>query len=167
MLLSVLIFIGSRFLGTGVDDQAEQSDVLPTAVIAPSSTPTPTSQEDTKNGKAKEEEKTETPTPSAPAKKSSDTSLNRSSLKIQVLNGSGISGAAGKMSATLNDLGYTNVTTGNADAFDHEDISISVKSTKANFLELLEKDLSDSYTIGDTDSKLVSDQYDAVIIIGQ
>ena len=163
LILFVLIFVSTRFLGTGLEEDSTET-TPPTPVIVPSSTPMPT-----KEGEEKESI-TITPTGVSPTPKKQTVTpgeLDRSSLSIQVLNGSGISGAAGKMQATLDNLGYTDVTTGNADAFDYEDISISVKSTKAKFLELLKKDLSDSYTIGDTDTKLTSGSYDAVIIIGQ
>lgn len=164
IVLGLLVYGGMRFLGSGTDEE-ENVDVLPTAVIAPSSTPAPT-----------DTETEETPTPTededndddpTPTKTSSNSSIDKSSLVIQVLNGSGVSGAAGEVQTILEDAGYSDITTGNADSFDYEDITISVKSTKSNFLKLLETDLSDSYTIGDTDTDLSSSEYDAVIIIGQ
>lgn len=166
VLLGLLVYAGTRFLGTGSENPEEEGEVLPTAVIAPSSTPGPSPDKETPTPteEAEEEEEDEDVTPT---KSAGSTTLDKSSLVIQVLNGSGISGEAGKVQASLEDLGYTDVTTGNADSFDYEDLTISVKSTKANFLKALETDLSDSYTIGDTDTSLASSEYDVVIIVGQ
>jgi len=167
LVLSGLIFLGSRFLGTGMEED-EREDVLPTAVIAPSSTPQPEDEESSEEEESIEddEEKNDDPTPTTKPTISSS-SLDRSSLRIQVLNGSGIQGAASEMNTFLTEQGYTDITTGNADSFEYEDVSISVKSTKSNFLKQLETDLSDSYTIGGTDTSLSSSEYDVVIIIGQ
>lgn len=161
ILLALLVYGGTRFFGTGSNAPDEEGEVLPTAVIEPTEPQEPTDTEDVVSPTDTEDDKEITPTTAANLK------LDKSSLAIQVLNGSGISGQAGKVQATLEGLGYTDVTTGNADSFDYEDLSISVKSTKANYLKALETDLSDSYTIGDTDTKLSSSEYDVVIIIGE
>ncbi len=50
------------------------------------------------------------PTPSP----SSTPAADKSTIKIEVLNGTGIAGEAGLLSDALKDLGYTSVTTGNA-----------------------------------------------------
>jgi hypothetical protein len=44
----------------------------------------------------------------------SATAADKTSTKISVLNGTGVAGEAGILSQALKDLGYTNVTTGNA-----------------------------------------------------
>lgn len=147
LVLAVLIYLGTRFLGTGTDDEIEEE---PTPAIEATSTPVPTD--------------TEGPTPTETEE---EEELSRDDLRIQILNGSGTPGAAGSMSAYLKNLGWSDITTGNADSFDFEDVSISVTSDLAGYLELLETDLSDSYTIGDTDTDLTSSSYDAVITIGQ
>lgn len=148
VILAVLIFFGTRFLGTGSEESEGETSTTVSSEASP--TPQETVLEDTP-----------TPTPNV------DEELDKTSLSIQVLNGSGVSGAAGELASVLEDAGYTDVTTGNADEFDHEGISISVTSTKENFLKLLETDLEDSYTIGNTDTDLTSSSYDAVIIIGE
>jgi len=40
---------------------------------------------------------------------------NKSTIKIQILNGSGVEGQAGKLSNLLKEVGYKNITTGNTD----------------------------------------------------
>lgn len=150
LILSVLIFLGTRFLGTGTEDVEEEQ---PTPVIEPSATPEPTDSEDE-------------PTPTA-AEDSDDEDLDKADASVQILNGSGISGAASSMSAILKSAGWSDISTGNADSFEFEDVSISVTSEASGLLSMLEEDLSDDYTIGDTDTDLSSDTYDAVITIGK
>ena len=67
--------------------------------------------------------------------------LVRSKLRVVVLNGSGIAGSAQKYAAILTKAGYTLVTTGNADAFDYQGITIHTKSTASKYLPLLEQDI--------------------------
>lgn len=148
LVLSVIIYLGTRFLGTGSEEEVDEA---PTPVIEATSTPEPTQEEE--------------PTPTGTESESDD--LDRADAAIQILNGSGISGAAGSMSAVLKSAGWSDITTGNADSFDFEDVSISVTKESAGFLPMLEEDLEDDYTIGDTDTDLASTTYDAVITIGK
>jgi len=67
----------------------------------------------------------------------------------------------------LRDAGYEVVSTGNADNFEYEDVTIQVKASAEVALELLEEDLSKSYTIGETSTDLSEDEsFDALVIIG-
>lgn len=94
--------------------------------------------------------------------------LDRSKLSIIVENGSGIEGTAGKGAAILKDLGYNVISTGNADNYKYEGITIEVKSDKEDFLNLLKKDLAKDYTIKSSSSDLPdSSTSDCVIIIGK
>lgn len=165
ILVGLLVFGAMKFFGTGSDEESDTSDVLPTAVIAPSSTPTPSDETPTPTVDEEQDEAKATPTPTKT--QSSGAQSDSASLSIQVLNGSGVSGAAGEVKTALEDAGYTNVTTGNADSFDYEGLTISVSKTKSNFLKQLETDLSDSYTISDTDTDLSSSDYDVVITVGK
>jgi hypothetical protein len=97
-----------------------------------------------------------------------ESGLDRSKLSIKVENGSGTEGAAGKMSEILKKLGYNNPSTGNADNYNYKNVTIKVKSEKADFLNLLKKDLSKDYTVKTATSDLPpSSSTDAVIIIGK
>lgn len=149
LLLSVLIFLGTRFLGTGSEEEDEEFS--PTPIIEATSTPEPTSEE-------------VTPTP----EEEEESDLGREDARVQILNGSGVAGTASSMSAILKSAGWTNISTGNAANFDYEDVEISVtEEAGSGLLQMLEDDLSDDYTIGDTDTDLSSDSYDAVITIGK
>lgn len=148
LILSVLIYFGTRFLGTGSEE--DEMEGSPTPAVEATSTPEPTEAE-------------EEPTPT----EAESEDLDRADAAVQILNGSGTSGAAGSMSTILKSAGWSNITTGNAGSFDFEDVSISVTEDAAGYLPMLEEDLSDDYTIGDTDTDLTSDTYDVVITIGK
>lgn len=111
---------------------------------------------------------TATPTTKAVNPVDSATGLDRSTLSVEVQNGSGETGAASKGSDILKSFGYKVIATGNADNFDYLDATIRVKSTKANFLALLKKDLGFSYTVGSASADFSSSSTaDALVIIGK
>jgi len=89
-------------------------------------------------------------------------------MSVTVQNGSGEKGVAAKAADTLRGLGYNVVSAGNADNYDYSDVTIQVKSSKSDFLSLLKKDLSTSYTIGSSTSDLTAtSSSDALVIIGK
>ncbi len=107
-----------------------------------------------------------TPT-EAPSPTVTPVELDRAEISIQVLNGSGVSGAAGDMQAFLEDVGYENVEAGNADDSDYLNITIQIKEEFEEFADLISKDISDSYVVNDDIEMLDEDSdYDAVIIVG-
>lgn len=79
------------------------------------------------------EEPTATPEPTP--------ELDRSELTVSVLNGSGARGAAGGTAEILRNLGYTLGTTGNAENFNYEGITIIVSEESEEYLDLLKSDL--------------------------
>jgi len=94
--------------------------------------------------------------------------IDRKSLKIQILNGSGTAGVAGTLKALLEEKGYTVAGTGNAKTYDYKSMEIQVTSDKESFIAVLQSDLSGKYTIGSTSATLKSTlPYDAVVIIGK
>ncbi|MDP3941317.1 MAG: LytR C-terminal domain-containing protein [bacterium] len=172
MLLGGVLFVGSRLLGTKEDQKkVESARVAPTAIIVPTDTPVPS--EEPSPTKKEEKKETKAPTPTTKEEKKTidpvdkATGLDRSGLTVDILNGSGVSGAAGKMSSLLKDLGYVIGSTGNADNFDYQNVTIQVKSTKSKYLPLLKKDIGSSYSVGDASSSLASGSADVVIIVGK
>ncbi|KKU88317.1 MAG: Cell envelope-related transcriptional attenuator [Candidatus Gottesmanbacteria bacterium GW2011_GWA2_47_9] len=122
-----------------------QKSAVPLPFLAAEPTPTPMP--------------TPTPTP-MPAK--------REDISIQVLNGGGTPGAAGKMKKLLEEKGYTVADTGNTDEYTYEKTEILVKPGKEAYIALLEEDLKDAYTLGSTSATLSSDgSYDAQVIVGK
>ncbi|MDP2638117.1 MAG: LytR C-terminal domain-containing protein [Candidatus Levybacteria bacterium] len=94
--------------------------------------------------------------------------LDRSKLSITVQNGSGIEGAAGKAAKILKDAGYNVASTGNADNYNYEGVTIKVKNSESDFINLLKKDLSKDYAIKSSSSDLPSSSpTDTLIIIGK
>ncbi len=105
------------------------------------------------------EEVSETPTP---------TEIDRSEIDLAVQNGSGVAGAAGKIADSLKKLGYNITSTGNADNFDYEDITIQVKKGQEDLLSALQEDLSKEFTVGSSSATLSANlTYDALIIVGK
>lgn len=128
-----------------------------------SETPSPTEADETPTPTSKV---TPTPAKGTPSPTSAS-GLERSNLKVAVQNGSGVAGAATKMSDALKKLGYDVVSSGNADNFDYAETEISVKSTKKAYLDMLETDLEDDYTIGSATSTYTGTDADAVVIVGK
>ncbi|MEK7451096.1 MAG: LytR C-terminal domain-containing protein [Patescibacteria group bacterium] len=94
--------------------------------------------------------------------------LDRNKLSVTVQNGSGTEGAAGKAADILKEFGYNIASTGNADNYNYQGVTIKVKKDKANFAELLKKDLAKDYAVATTSSDLSSSSpTDALIIIGK
>lgn len=158
--VGLLIFGVTRFLGSKGEKEEVKATPTPTEEVLPTDTPTPEA--------SPTEEVTKTPTPkptSNPIDKT--TGLDRSKLSIQVLNGSGVAGAASKVAELLRGVGYRIASTGNADNFDFVDTSIDVKSASSSYLGLLKKDLQSSYTIGSTSATLATGSADAVVIVGK
>lgn len=100
-----------------------------------------------------------TPTPAA--------ELDRSELSIQVLNGSGVTGAAKTAQEYLEGLGYSVDAVGNADESDLETTQVAIKSEKEEFSDLVKEDLSEQYTVDEEVGELDEDStYDVVITLG-
>jgi len=92
--------------------------------------------------------------------------VDRASVKIQILNGTGISGAAGDLEDNLKKLGYSDFKTGNADNFDHEATEILFGSTVPETVKKEVKgELANVYENVSEGSKSPGD-YDITITVG-
>ena len=92
----------------------------------------------------------------------------KTTLKIQVLNGSGIAGEANKMKALLEEKGYTVEGTGNAKSYEYEQTEIQVTADNEAFISILTADLTGSYVVGSSAATLKDSlQYNAVVIVGK
>lgn len=112
----------------------------------PTATPTP----------SPEPSPTPTPTPE----------LNKEELRIKVLNGSGISGKASDVKDALNEAGYQEILTGNADAFDYEQTVVQVKEESSEYFDALKEDLSEYVTLTKSEPLEDDDAADVIIIVG-
>jgi len=163
LVILVIFFLTKSFLGSSKQKETSNITPTPTEYQFPTDTPAPSANPTTEAGKP-------TPTPTAKSVNPVDasTGLDRSTLSVEVQNGSGETGVAGKGSDVLKSFGYKVTATGNADNFDYQDATIKVKSTKSNFLALLKKDLGFSYTVGSASADLDSSSTaDALVIIGK
>lgn len=164
IVVGALIFGGKGFFG-GRSEKSDESSIVPTPTIEniefPTETPIPTVSPTLEPTIVPTAKPTSNPVDNA-------TGLDRSTLPVEVQNGSGEVGAASKASETLKTFGYRVVAIGNADNFNYEDTTIKIKSDKSDFLPLLKKDLGFSYTIGSSSADLsASSSADVVVIIGK
>ena len=107
-----------------------------------------------------------TPTPtSTPTPTPTPAAAVRGDITVQVLNGGGTPGSAGKAKAFLEKLGYTVANTGNTEEYTYKKTEIHVKSGKEAYLELLKTDVAGDYTLGTSSADLSADSsYDAQVI---
>lgn len=109
------------------------------------------------------------PTPtSTSAPTPTPVSLDRKDITIQVFNGGGVAGAAGKMKKFLEEKGYTVSSVGNTDEYTYEQTEIHVKAAKSAYFNLLSQDLQADYDLGSSSADLSQDaSYDARVIVGK
>jgi len=94
--------------------------------------------------------------------------VDRDMLTVQVLNGGGTPGAAGKMKTLLEEKGYKVSDVGNTDEYTYEKTEILVKQAKQAALTLLEQDLGEDYILGTVSATLSDDViFDARVIVGK
>jgi hypothetical protein len=105
---------------------------------------------------------TTTPTP-----ETSPTPVDtRSSITIEVLNGSGVAGMAASTAEKLNTLGYTVISTGNADRSNYATTQILTSTTFAT-AELLISDLTKEFDTASISGELKDSTASARIIVGK
>lgn len=91
----------------------------------------------------------------------------RSDVLVEVQNGSGVAGLAGKGKKVLEDAGYTNVTTANADTYDYE--GVTVKGKTASIASFVVTDIKETYPSASASSTLLdgTSPVDALVILGK
>lgn len=167
IILAALIGGGIFFLRSRQESE-EIATLTPTPTATPSPTPTPTPEvsptPSPKVTPTPTKKPTPTPTPARTATTAAE--LKRQAISIQVLNGSGIAGAAKKAADYLASLFYTIAVTGNAENYNFEKTILETK--KAADLDLLKADLEAQYEVGTASATLPSSSpYDAVVTIGK
>lgn len=145
ILIVVFTLLGALAGGVGIYLQDRRPDSAPLpAALTPLASPTVSV----------------SPTP--------EVELSRADLTIQILNGSGLTGAAAKAKDYLEELGYGVDTVGNASSTNFSTTQIAIKDSKKAYLSLLTKDLGEKYTLADKTETLDEDgQYDVVITLGK
>lgn len=108
------------------------------------------------------------PTAAAPSSLDQKTKLDRADLSVEIQNGSGEKFAASSASEILKGLGYHIISIKNANNFNYEGVTIELKENKIKYIDLIKKDLSDSYSIATFSANLAtSSAMDAVVIVGK
>lgn len=110
---------------------------------------------------------TSTPTvaPSSPTPTPAE--VKKDTVSIQVLNGGGKAGAATRMKKLLESKGYTVKDTGNTEEYIYDKTEVHTKTTKKEYLSLVEGDLSGDYSMGTSAADLEeSVAYDIRVIVG-
>ena len=165
VIILIIIFAGNKLLGSKNNKESSEITPTPTEFQIPTDTPEPSpSEEPTLTSKP-----TSSPTPKPTSNPvDSSTGLDRSKLSVTVQNGSGQAGVAGTGSNFLKQLGYNVTSTGNADNFDYTNVSVSVKNSESEYLNLIKKDLEKGYSVASTSANLDNGfSSDALVIIGK
>ncbi|MEX2028073.1 MAG: LytR C-terminal domain-containing protein, partial [Candidatus Curtissbacteria bacterium] len=93
--------------------------------------------------------------------------VDKSTIRIRVLNGSGKAGAASAAKDFLEGLGYVVPTIGNAANNDFAKTVITFKASVMNIKDILVSDLSDEYSVTVSDDSLeATDSVDVEVILG-
>lgn len=107
------------------------------------------------------------PSPSPTPTQTPKPALNRADWSFEVLNGTGVTGAAKKIADKLKELGYQVIKTGNADKSDYEKTEILVKDDLKEKIDLVIADLKDVIKIASVAGELKDSTASARIILGK
>jgi hypothetical protein len=124
----------------------------------------------TRGSKEKSQETTPTPTVEGtetfPTEEptTTPTSIDKSDIKIEVLNGTGIAGEAAYLQGVLKNLGYSDISAGNADSQDETVTTVTfARSLSSSIVDEITKKLEAIYE--DVESKTSSTQKSDVVIV--
>ncbi len=112
---------------------------------------------------------TTTPAPSATPTPSPEPQVDQYSLNIEIQNGVGTPGLAGKLITTLKELGYQSLEASNADSYNYDTSVLKVKKDYQSIADDLLLDFQESYpqTTLSKDSLKSTSDFDLVFIIGE
>ncbi len=94
--------------------------------------------------------------------------INLAEIRVEVLNGSGIAGLAGKVADILQAQGFADIETGNADNYEYEKTQVQyLPDIDKQVLTEVERALNDDFELEKQDSLTEEDELDLRVIIGQ
>ncbi|NMB56724.1 LytR C-terminal domain-containing protein [Candidatus Beckwithbacteria bacterium] len=108
-----------------------------------------------------------TPVPTATPTPTPTVSLDKSAITIQILNGSGTKGIAGKIQVKLENAEFENIKTGNADNFNYKLTTIDYKADYEDAVAPIINALAPTYEAKKGDQLDESAKYDIIITIGK
>jgi hypothetical protein len=143
IILGILILIGLGVFLFARNGYEGEVTISPTPTEFISETPTP--------------EESGTPTPTA-------TSIDKTDIKIEIKNGTGISGEAAFLQTKLKALGYSDISTGNAESQEETVTTVTFsKTAPTSVVDEIKKTLESSYT--EVTVKTSSSQSSAAVIV--
>ncbi len=106
------------------------------------------------------------PKPTITVEPTKVTVVNLEEYSIEVLNGSGITGAASKLKEALTTEGFKVISAGNADKSDYTDTIIAAKKKVSSaYMEKLKENLKKTYTVVADSKTLVPETSEADVVI--
>lgn len=106
------------------------------------------------------------PTPEGPTP-TTVPQIDRATVRIKVLNGSGIPGKASDVKEFLNSKGYEEILTGNADAFDYETTVVQIRAENNSELKaLISEDIASQVSKPTFEALDEEEASDIVILVG-
>jgi len=93
--------------------------------------------------------------------------IDKSTIVISVLNGSGVKNSASSVAATLKQSGFSVKSTGNARSFNYAKTFIYYKDGKQEAVNLVKDTLTGRQTEASLNNSLVGDVYDVVVVVGK
>lgn len=95
--------------------------------------------------------------------------IDKKTIKIKILNGTGTKGLAGEVKTILQEKDYSEILTGNALTFENETTTVEAKTNKKDALQLVLDDLKDHVTVSKDDIKTLQkdESADIILIIGK
>jgi hypothetical protein len=163
IIVLALIVFGISQLFFSKEETNKKENVTTTTTVAITTTTEPEATKAAEVTTTKGTEKTTTTTTKAGAG-----TLDKSKVSIEIQNGSGETGVASTMSTYLKNLGYTISSTGNAENFDYEGVTIQTKAEFKNYIATLKKDLTPDYIVSASSSDLLdSSTADILVIVGK
>ncbi|MEK7526087.1 MAG: LytR C-terminal domain-containing protein [Patescibacteria group bacterium] len=110
---------------------------------------------------------TQIPTDETQPSPTPEEKVDVSKLKVNILNGSGKIGEAGKVKTAIEKEGFKVAATGNAATFDFEETVIAVKEgVSDSVVDMLKNALSDTYKIEVGENLKTTSSFDIVITVG-
>lgn len=92
--------------------------------------------------------------------------LDLKTLKVEILNGSGVPGEAGKVASLIETAGFAQAQTGNADSYDYETTQIEVSETITDEVKQALIKALETYELDTITASSGSAEFDISIIVG-
>lgn len=93
--------------------------------------------------------------------------IDKSTIVISVLNGSGVKNSASSVAATLKQAGFNVKSTGNARSFNYAKTFIYYKDGKQEAANLVKSALTGRQTEASLNNSIVGNVYDVVVVVGK